>query len=404
MVTDPARVTEVFAPRRAILVHASTSILVGFAVWFHACGQHPGELDCARKPKRAAGAPPPFELVTLDADRSEMAHGYALMNQNDGELSWATVIDGCAEHQWWRPATHPSTRVIRAHRSLDGKRVLMAEHNRAHRPDLGMLQEIDIASNALVRSTRIEEAHHDFRELEGGQVAWISWQYIDNDWFERTSADLVTDVVRTTQLGTEEALDQRLFSLFDDSGAEPWWTCGHMSPSDSIPGYAEWSHSNSLLSVPSQHRLYLHARHWDALLAVDRSTGELLWTLGGQNSDFEAINGATFPDHAHLSELWEDGMLLFDNRNHHPSGTSRVVEYRWDEEARTVEEVWAYTDGSFSGFLGDAARLPGGNVLISWSTSGRLVEVTRGGDIVWEAKLDLGLSRVEFHPSWPGLP
>ncbi len=379
--------------------------IVWVALALSACGPPGHGRRCDRRHHNPKGAPPALELVHVDRQRSEMAWGALLMNQSDGDASWATVVDGCAEHIWWRPPSDPDARIFRAHLGLDGSRILYAEHSREHGPDLGWLFEVDIATDEVVRTTRIPEAHHDFAELPGEEVAWIGWQYLDNEWFEHLDADVVTDAIRVAPLGEQAATDDRLFSLYDDTGLQPWWTCNHMRPTDQIPGYAEWSHSNSLVWEPERDRLYLFARYWDALLAIDRQSGDLAWTLGGPRNAFEPVGETELLLHAHLSEVWDGGVLAFDNRNHDPDKVSRVVELAWDERLRTVEEVWSYQDGSFVSFLGDAQALPGGNVLITWSTDGRITEVTREGEVVWEARIadggDKRLSRPEFHPAWP---
>lgn len=357
-------------------------------------------LDCAPRNTRAPGAPPVIDLTVLDEARSEMAWGHLLMNQSDGDESWVTVMNGCGEHTWSRPNTVDETRIYRAHLSEDARSVFFAEHNREHRPDMGMLYELDIASDTVVSTTRMPEAHHDFAVLPDASVAWISWQYLQNEWFGSLEEDVVSDAVRTAELGTPHETDDRLFSLYDTLRLEPWWTCSHMNPTSQIPGYAEWSHSNSLMYEPVEDRLYLYVRYWDALVAFDR-TGRYRWMMGGPLNDFELVGDTELPVHAHMSEVWPGGALIFDNRNHDERDASRVVELAWDEASGTVEEVWSYEDGTFAGFLGDARRLPGGNVLIVWSSEGRMTEVTREGDVVWEATVDGRFARVEFHPEWP---
>lgn len=376
-----------------------------FVLGLVACGPRPGAhpLDCDAVNRREEGGPPLLQLEFVDGDRSEVARGYLLFTQSEGDASWAGVLDGCAAHVWWRAQTDPDLRVYRAHVSDDRQRVMVAEHNREHRPDRSAVLEVDLATDEVVRTTRIPEGHHDFAELPGSRISWISWQYLENTWFPNLQADVVTDVVRTADLGERAETDQRLFSLYDTVGMEPWWTCVHMNPTSQIPGYAEWSHSNSLMYEPVSNRLFLYARYWDALLAFDADSGALDWSLGGPMDAFEAKAGTTLPSHAHLSHLWDGGALFFDNANH-VSDASRVVELAWDEAAGTVEEVWSYSDGTFVSYLGDARKLPGGNVLIAWSTDGRFTEVTPDGDVVWEARTqdpEGTVARVDFHTRWP---
>jgi outer membrane protein assembly factor BamB len=97
-------------------------------------------------------------------------------------------------------------------------------------------------------------------------------------------------------------------------------------------------------------------------------------------------------DHGHLSDLWEDGALVFDNGDHRPDLRSRVVEYRLDLQAGTFQQTWEYwhPEGMHIPILGDARRLPDGNKLIAWSSQGRLVEVTPDGDEVWSVQTDVG--------------
>jgi outer membrane protein assembly factor BamB len=78
-------------------------------------------------------------------------------------------------------------------------------------------------------------------------------------------------------------------------------------------------------------------------------------------------------------------VLLFDNYGHYrEGGISRVIEF----DPKTMELVWSYTgsgDHPFeSAIRSGQERLPNGNTLITESDGGRLLEVTRDGDIVWE--------------------
>ena len=103
-------------------------------------------------------------------------------------------------------------------------------------------------------------------------------------------------------------------------------------------------------------------------------------------------NEFEWPYHQHGPEITPQGtILMFDNGNGRaiPPATalpfdraySRAVEYRVDEEAMTVEQVWAY-GGQFdprqqfySSFLGDARSLPEtGNVLVT--DGGRTASIT----------------------------
>ncbi len=367
-----------------------------------ACSASPNKLDCDDPPKAPKDLPP-FELTTFKPTKSFMAGKHVLLNQNSGPLSWATTIDACGNHVWWEPPENPDNRIYRAKLTEDGESVLVGEKDREGLVDTAWIRRIS-TKNKIQTRTRTLDAHHDFEELGDGTLAFISHQYATNTWFPNMDEDLVSDVVRTVHEDTEEETDERLFSIFDDSGVEPWWICDHMLPSDRVPGFGEWSHSNSLMWESKGEALYLLVRYWDALLKLERD-GSVAWHLGGPENEFAVIGDTVLPKHAHMSEYWPGGMLVFDNRNH--SGLpSRVVEYAIDEETRTIQEVWSFEepDGKLISFLGDAARLPGGNVLVAWSTEGRLSEISRDGDIVWEVQTEDKLGRIEWLADWPGEP
>jgi hypothetical protein len=110
---------------------------------------------------------------------------------------------------------------------------------------------------------------------------------------------------------------------------------------------------------------------------INRQTGAIYWKLGapplsGQHAPYILSNG---------------NMLLFDNGPHRLDNTfpfSRVLEIN----PATKEIVWKYQDtpewSFYSPRISNAQRLPNGNTLISEGFFGRLFEVTREGDTVWE--------------------
>ncbi len=369
-----------------------------------ACTPGKAALDCANRP--SADLEPPeslraFKLKKVDADRSRVADGFILLNQfGDHKESWASAIDGCGAHVWWQEQQAPETKITRTRMGLDGRSVIYSEYDRKRLVDTGEIRRVDLRTGD-VSVTRAVEQHHDFVERPDGRLAWLSWQYTANVWLDRVSADLASDAILIADEGSDGDHDV-VYSYLDDSGIEPFWSCDHMKPGRFVPGFAEWSHTNSLIYDADQDAYFALARYWDAVLRID-GDGTLRWILGGRLNEFDIIGKkSVLPEHGHMSEFWPGGMLVFDNRDHSEGLASRVAEYAIDEDARTVEETWSYEqpDGESWAYLGDVRRLPGGNVLIAWSGSGRITEVTRDGDIVWEAETDHEIGRLEFVPEF----
>ena len=89
----------------------------------------------------------------------------------------------------------------------------------------------------------------------------------------------------------------------------------------------------------------------------------------------------------HDPQILPDGnILMFDNRGNFnmPGGASRALQF----DPRTMAITWQYagTESSplESAIRSYATRLPNGNTLITESNGGRILEVTPGGEIVWE--------------------
>jgi hypothetical protein len=111
-------------------------------------------------------------------------------------------------------------------------------------------------------------------------------------------------------------------------------------------------------------------RHMSLIAIIDVGMGRVVWSWGPGELDFQ-----------HKPTLLDnDNILIFDNgysRNY-----SRIVEVN----PGTKRIVWEYKDDErfYSNSRGSVQQLPNGNILVSESNRGRLFEITRGGEIVWE--------------------
>ena len=124
-------------------------------------------------------------------------------------------------------------------------------------------------------------------------------------------------------------------------------------------------------------KVILSLRSVSSVIAVDKATDRVLWRLG-----HDLVAQQHCP-----SELEDGRILVFDNgisRPHVSMPHSRVIEV--DPLAQRIEWQYADTPGYafFSPFMGGAQRLHNGNTLITEANLGRLFEVTRAGEVVWE--------------------
>ena len=179
-------------------------------------------------------------------------------------------------------------------------------------------------------------------------------------------------------------------------------------------GSFDWLHINSAT--------YLGPNHWfdegdqrfapnnvvissrqASLLAIVARDGKIVWRLGpdfSESKELRAIRQIIGQHHAHFIPKGLPGagnLMVFDNggasgygfpnpnapdgANSFSRASSRVLEIN----PVTLELVWSYTNPRFySSNISGAQRLVNGNTLITEGASGRLMEVTKDGRIVWE--------------------
>jgi hypothetical protein len=112
----------------------------------------------------------------------------------------------------------------------------------------------------------------------------------------------------------------------------------------------------------------------DGLALIDPQAREVVWFMRGEWYE------------QHDPDLLPNGnILLFDNRGDLAAGMhSQILEI--DPVSASVVWRFASTDDEFfySQALGSQQPLSNGNVLVTESMRGRIFEITRSGDVVWE--------------------
>ncbi len=201
---------------------------------------------------------------------------------------------------------------------------------------------------------------------------------------------------------------------------EPW---GYLEINDmQVLGPNRWFDAGDQRFHPDN--IIVDARKGNVVLIIDKSHSKVVWRLGpdfpgSEYSPDQRIQNQRVPrpvdqisgqHDAHLIPQGLPGagnLLLFDDQGgagFPPAALgiyagSRVLEI----DPVTKEIVWQYTGENsgrptwsfFSSFVSSARRLPNGNTLIDEGMTGRLFQITREGDIVWEYLVPyLGVSKL----------
>ena len=158
----------------------------------------------------------------------------------------------------------------------------------------------------------------------------------------------------------------------------------------------------------------ISSRDANFTIIIDKKTGHVVWRLGPSYAA-RSLPSVGWPDAArqlpaeidqisgqHDAHIIPEGLpgagnlLLFDNQGEagYPAVTLKVLSGSRVLEIDPAKQriVWEYTGTDndrpqwtfYSSFISSARRLPNGNTLIDEGMNGRLFQVTRAGEIVWE--------------------
>lgn len=170
----------------------------------------------------------------------------------------------------------------------------------------------------------------------------------------------------------------------------------------------DYVHGNAI-EQDNDGNILISSRHLDEITKISRSTGDIIWRLGGTQNQFSFPNDPGKFNYQHgIRRLANGNIILFDNGNFHTPPHSRAVEYSLDETNKVATLVWQYRNNPeiFGFAMGFAQRLNNGNTFISWgATNPSATEVTPAGNVVQEISLPAGVfSYRAFKYDWEGAP
>ena len=192
-------------------------------------------------------------------------------------------------------------------------------------------------------------------------------------------------------------------------------------------GARDWSHGNGFAYDASDDSLLISFRMQDAVVKVDRKSGEIVWILGDHAGWKQSLQPKLLTPtgemnwfyHQHMPQITPEGTLvLFDNRTWSaipfarplpPAQTwTRAIELKINEENHTVEKLWSSEDYAIDRLMtfamGEADVLPQtGNVLVFYGSAAVVTDTTLGWDDVLGQRsvVDRGTRVREFTRSQP---
>jgi hypothetical protein len=245
---------------------------------------------------------------------------------------------------------------------------------------------------------------HELRLLPNGHLLLIGLDY------QRVRMDTLVEGGDTSAIvigNTIQELDGAHNVVFE------WRSWDHFALTDAThedltAGVIDYVHMNAI-DVDTDGNLLLSSRHLDEITKIDRTTGAIMWRLGGKHNMFTFINDSIGFSHQHAIRRIANGHLtLFDNGNFHQPSFSRAIEYAIDTASMQATLVWQYRNmpDIYGMAMGYVQRLENGNTLIGWGAANPSVtEVRPDGSKALELSLPAGVfSYRAFRFPWGSTP
>jgi hypothetical protein len=318
--------------------------------------------------------PHDFPALTVTKPLTPPSGWYLTGTVNPGPAggSYAMVLDANGTPVWYRdPAGSQAINVT----SLgDGTIAWIGDAG----PGIPAFEDYDLATEATgwLAAPILPTDLHEIYRLPNGHLMMLS-----NPW--RNNVDM-TAFGGDSNANIVDCVLQEV-----DSAHQPIWqwrASDHLSVGESIHansfvafGYVVYDpfHCNSIDTDPMSGSVLLSARHTDAVYLIDKTSGAIIWKLGGtavSESGSQRLAIVGDPDGAfhaqHDARFQPNGDIsLYDNQTWDTNVAARGVEYHVDTAAGAATLVWSFQapDGHNSAATGSFRRLSGGtDNVIGW--------------------------------------
>ncbi|HMT28296.1 MAG TPA: aryl-sulfate sulfotransferase [Bacteroidia bacterium] len=160
------------------------------------------------------------------------------------------------------------------------------------------------------------------------------------------------------------------------------------------PNNVDWTHYNAV-EMDSDSNLLVSSRHFSEITKINRTTGAIMWRLGGNANQFNFVNDpAMFRRQHDIRKVSNGNYSLFDNGDGNisiPYHTAIGKEYELDENLLTANLVWSYENNpaSHSLAMGSFDRSPNGISILGYG-------INRLGSEIFTAVDEIGNKVLEI--------
>jgi hypothetical protein len=354
--------------------------------------------------------------VEIRTDQAGQASGLVLMDSHTGPGDQGLMIlDGQGNLVWFHPVSKgprsPKRAMNLKAQSWKGEPVLTwweGEVVAAHGEG-----EYVLASSSYEEIARVRAGNgysgdlHEFILTPDGTALFTCYglAYADlSAYGGKPGAPLFYGVAQEVEVSTGKVVFE-------------WRSDEHISLDESYAPVADYGegpwdyfHINSLCLSKDGH-LLVSARNTWCVYKVDRGSGEVLWRLGGKQSDFSSGPGAQFAWQHDVNEQPDGSLTVFDNGagEYRSEDQSRGLVLSLDESSHEVKlerELLHPGAPLLAAALGSVQLLDQGHVFVGWGAEAAFTEYSADGTPLLDGRLaGRGTQSYRaFRESWTGEP
>jgi len=194
-----------------------------------------------------------------------------------------------------------------------------------------------------------------------------------------------------------------------------WRSLDHVALTESnmpVPTTAgtpyDYFHINSV-KLDTDGNLLISSRNTSTIFKVNRSTGAIIWRLGGKISDFTLGPGVAFAYQHDAEAVDATTIRMFDNESDGVAvlPASRVIWVSHDDTAMTATLLNSIQHPAGLSVLaeGSGQTLPNGDTFVDWGILGRYSEFDPNGNLINDVTMATGYSSYRgFRLPWVGAP
>ncbi len=170
----------------------------------------------------------------------------------------------------------------------------------------------------------------------------------------------------------------------------------------------DYFHVNSA-KLDTDGNILVSSRHTWTVYKINRTTGAIIWRLGGKKSDFTLGPGLPFAWQHDVEAADAQTLRLFDNESDGipvlPSSRALWVTHNDTTMTATIAKSIVHPQGLSAFAEGSVQDLPNGDAFVEWGILGRVSEFNAAGELVFDASQATGFGSYRgFRFPWTAAP